>query len=305
MLRPRVVAAVARYEFGREASKRSLYVVIALMLLPLVVAVLVKRLTGSPGVEEAERLWASIMGVDPRGLVASTGVAGVSSLTLFSWAWLIAILYGGDLLASDLQTGMASLIISRPVSRGEYVAGKVAAVTASLVLVFLAGGLSVYAASWILAGPQEGIIEALLLSVAVALGSLPLLLLSALLGAYFEKPSLGMILGFVAYFVGSMAAGLAAVYFLFTGEAEKAATAPYLLQAILPTSAGQELAAAIYSRIHDIILRVPLAVPADGMRTEYWEVRPGDFLPHLAVGTLAWTLLLAWLTYYVMRRRDL
>ena len=305
-LRPRTVLAIARYELGREASKRSLYVIIVLMVLPLIAALLVKRLSGPPsGLEEADRLWASIMGVDPRGVIGSTSLAGVSGLSLFSWAWLIAILYGGDLLASDLQSGMASLILSRPVSRGEYVAGKTLAVTLSLAAAFLAGGISVYAASWVLAGPQEGIMEALGLSVVVAVGSLPLLLLSALLGAYFEKPSIGMILGFVAYFIGAIISGLAAVYFIFTGNLEKAATTPYIIQAILPISAGQELASAIYSRLHQISLVVPLTTPNSEGNIVYWEVRPGDFLPHLLVGTIAWIIVLTSIVYYVMRRRDL
>ena len=301
------VLAVARYELGREASKRSLYVVVVLMVLPLLAALLVKRLAGAPaGVEEAERLWAVIMGVDPRGALASAGLAGVSSLSLFSWAWLIAILYGGDLLASDLQSGMASLILSRPVTRGEYVAGKILSVTAALVVAFLAGGVSVYAASWALAGPQEGLLEALGLSIVVALGSLPLLLLSALFGAYFEKPSLGMILGFVAYFVGAIASGLAAVYFLFTGDLERAATAPYIIQPLIPSLAGQELALAIYSRVHGLELSIPLTLPSDGgVNVVYYNVRPGDFLPHLAAGTLAWIVVLSLLTYLVIRRRDL
>jgi len=302
------ILVVAGFEFRREARKRSIYLVVALMLLPLVAALIVRGIAGRPSVEESERLWAGILGFDPNAAIASASIGVISAVSLASWSWLIATLFGGDLFASDIEDGTASLLLSRDLSRREYVAGKVAALAVTLALSFLVAGIATYAAAWILAGRQEGLVEAAALSPLIGLGSLPLALLAAIVGLKTRRAVLGIILGVIAYFAVAIVAGVIVVYeSIVAGDPARAAEATYLVGSALPFSTGSDWPSLIYARIHDITLTIPVPVhTAKGVvETVMVNVELGKFAPHLTVSVLAWSIGLSLLSWYLLEKTDL
>ncbi len=298
-----VLAGLVEYELRRESSKRSTILVVILMVLPFIAALAVKSMGGVEAPGDASRLWASIMGLDPEAAIQSPQVAAIGGASLISWSWLIAALYGGDLLASDVSEGAASYIIARGVRRSEYVLGKFAAVTATLIFVFIVAGVSVYGAAWVLAGRQEGLAEAVGYSVIVALGVMPTLLVSALAGLASGKPVIGMIAGILAMFASAIIRGLAVVAYSFSGEPVRAVEAMYLVGAALPFSSGSDLASIVYSALNDVTVTIPVAVQQGS--TVMVTVRPGDYLLETAVGVAAWTVALLALLWWMFSRRDL
>jgi len=224
------VIAVARYEFYREMNKRSVWLIIALLLLPLVVAFLLRSMRGE-SLPEDPLLWTVILGVDVERALSFGAGTLAGALSVISWSWLIAILYGGDLFAADLQDGSIQLLLSKPVKRSEYVAGKILAATVVMAGVFLVAGLGIVATAWILGGPQDRVLEAVFLSALVGVGVVPLLLLAAVIGLKTEKPVLGMILGLVAWFAGSLVIGGLSLYFLVQGDFAMAAEITWIVSA--------------------------------------------------------------------------
>jgi len=298
-VRVRVVWSVAKFELRREASKRSFYLVLALMVLPLLVSLVVKAMGGGRGVDHP-RLWAGILGVDPTVTVVNPVVGLVSLLSLASWSWLVAALFGGDLLASDVSDGAAQMIIYRGVSRREYALGKVAALALMLTASFVVAGVSVYGAAWVLAGPQEGLGLALLVSALVGVASLPLALVAALAGLATRKPVVGMVLGVVAYFAASLVIGLATAYYLLVaGDPQAAAVVVYKIGSLVPLTGGSALPAIVYSALTDLEVETPAPVMGNDTVTVYYvPVAPGDYLAQAVLATAAWitglTALLAW-----------
>jgi len=304
-VRARIVLAVSRLELRREASKRSFYFILALMVLPLVVAVLLK-LMGGQGAENP-RLWAGILGVDPTAVEGGAIVGLVSIFSLASWSWLVAALFGGDLLASDISDGAAQMILYRGVSRREYAVGKVLALALMLSASFLVAGVSVYGAAWVLGGPQEGLGLALLVSALIGVASLPLALVSALAGLATRKPVVGMVLGVVAYFAASIVLGFATAYYMLVArDPQAAATVAYKLGSLIPLTGGSTLPAIVYSAVVGLEVQTPAPVAGnDTVVVYYVPVAPGDFLAQAAVATAAWIIGLAALLAWYLERMDL
>ncbi|MEB3773979.1 MAG: ABC transporter permease subunit [Desulfurococcales archaeon] len=271
--------ALFRFELAREVRKRSFYFLLLLTILPIIVALILRH--GLDRSVEVEDLWAVIMGFKTTG---SPGVLEMSSLS--SWMWIIALLYGGDLLASDLSDGTARLILSRGVRRWEYVAAKVLTVTLLLTVIFALTGLVSVISSWILSGsaPAMGdVVEAVALGGFMSVGALPLLLLAAILGAMARKPVHGMVLGFVAYIVVSV---MVTIYASFTileelssnpGPEMQAELTASILKATgyVPYLAGLSVSSMVYWAIRGDLIEDPLMVgygvelQADPMATLY------------------------------------
>ncbi len=213
---------VAYYEAIRELRKKSLIALLVLALLPIPLALLAKSLI-SPELLEALRshsqlfgvkigkMWAYMMGAAEPPPQAAAMLSLFGATSLIGLAWLAAILYGGDLVASDMRDGMIYYLFTRPLKRSDYILGKLLTVTALMEVLFVVAGLMTYAASWILFGPQEGVGEVILLSLLIGVGLLPLLLTSSAIGAATRNPLLGILLGFAAYFASAMIATLVAI----------------------------------------------------------------------------------------------
>jgi len=295
------VIAVARYELYREMNKRSVWLIVALLLLPLVVAVLIRALREG-SLPQDPLMWTVILGVDVNRALSFGAGTLAGALSVISWSWLIAILYGGDLFAADLQDGSIQILLSKPVKRSEYVAGKILAATLVISGVYFIAGLGIVAAAWILGGPQERIHEAILLSVLVGVGVVPLLLLSAVIGLKTEKPVLGMILGMVAWFAGSLVVGGLSLYFLAQGDYVMAMEVTWIVSAAFPFFGGDNLSVIVYSWLHDVTMTT--VVPTlDGTLHEV-VVRPGDYIVLGVVGVVFWTLVLGGLAWWIVSRKD-
>lgn len=289
------VSSVARYELHRESSKRTVWLAVLLMALP-VVAALILRSRAATRVQDP-MLWSTVMGYSVTG--GSLEAVGAGVLSVISWGWLIALLFGGDLYSSDIADGTLAMILARPVSRLDYLLGKAVAAVLLMIAVFLAGGLSVFAAAWIIGGPQEGLWEILLLSSLTGIGASTLQLLSAWFGLKFGKPVLGYILGFLSYFISSIAIGIATVFYIYMGsDPETGVRLMNLLRAYIPISEVGYLASAVFSNLHPE-MHITL-VTSQGPVT----LNPPGYAGHAGLGVTLWLVGLiaaAWLT---LRRMD-
>ncbi|MCE4619526.1 MAG: ABC transporter permease subunit [Desulfurococcales archaeon] len=289
------VLRVAWYELLRESNKKSLWFVVALMILPFIAAAIVRGFSHNRVSDPY--LWATIMGF--RGSFNTTATVAMP-LTVVAWGWLVAILFGGDLFASDLEDSGIAFILSRPISRAEYVAGKTIAALVMMIIVFYVGGLSVYGASWILAGRQAGFLEMSVESVLAGLGALPLLLATALLGIKFRKPVIGYVLGFVVYFGVSVAAGLLSAYYLVAARnIEAAVKASIIFKATIPFTSVSGAASILYGYLHP---RNPVVLPVGPGETV--EIDIGGYLALALVSLFAWIIVLSLLAYVVVKRMD-
>jgi ABC-type transport system involved in multi-copper enzyme maturation permease subunit len=280
------------YEVSRELRKKSFIVLISLALLPVLVAAALEATDAVPEIKNP-RAWAFILGF-VEGPSAAMGV-GLSGLA--AWAWLVAILYGGDLLAADVRDGVMQLILVRPVSRKAYVASKLASVTITLTLLFVVAGLSSVAAAWILFGPQEAITEATAFSALLGLSCLPLLLASALLGLITGSPVQGMVLGFAVYMVSLIVPGVvaAAIEPPTPTSIVNYVRLVAVLYGYVPFVASFELPGLLYSLLYE----EPWAAQILG------GLEPGELLPIYLASTLTSTTALILLLHVVLTKRDL
>ncbi|AEM39751.1 hypothetical protein Pyrfu_1898 [Pyrolobus fumarii 1A] len=272
----RGLKSVAKYEIARELRKRSIYVLVVLAFLPIPVTLLVKSMIGQEMLEtvkkiapilglDLSRFWAVMMGFEnpPPQLAQIMALLHVASLA--GMAWLIAILYGGDLFASDIRDKAIHLLLVRPITRLEYVVAKFAVVTGLLLLLFEVAGLVLYTCAWILFGEQTGLHEVIGFSALLAISILPLLLTSAAIGAATRNPLLGMLLGFAVYFASGIIATIAALAMvpdaLATPEGlAKLQEVAYSINAANPYGAGSILGQALYAMMHHEG-KIPLALP--------------------------------------------
>ncbi len=289
-----IVKGLVYYELTRELRKKSFYLLIVLAVLPVIVAI-VLRLAGFTAPTGHPRAWASILGFEQAGSIGMVSMAGLAG-----WAWLVSILYGGDLVAADARDGLFGLLFARPVRRVDYLAAKMVSVVIVVTLLFTIAGTTAVASAWILVGPQEAIWEALGLSALLGLSCLPLLLASALLGAYTRSPVQGMIFGFAVYMVSTIIPAITATLIVgpeklstLTGQIELAKLVAQLY-AYIPFVASFEVPGLVYGLVHGDMLAT--MIPLD--------LRPSQLLPAYSLSTITGIVMLVILLWYVITYRD-
>jgi len=186
----RWLKAILSYEFARMRRKKSFYLLVLLALMPLIVGALIRVMGWE--IEEREDLWAVLLGAN---------VYGAALTTPLSFLWIVGVLFGGDLYASEVEDKSVGLLLSKPVSRAQIVAGKLLALTLLFAAYYVAATLLSMAGA-LLAGGGLAHAEYAPLIVAVSLAStLAFALLAALLGAISGKAT-SAILGAVATYMG-------------------------------------------------------------------------------------------------------
>ncbi len=312
MIRLDTVLRIARFELSRQLRRKTTIFVIILMVLPFIAALVLKKsvstsitLRGNP-----ELLWSIIAGVNIGAMVSgSTGLLSLSSV--FGWWWIIIALYTGDVLASDIEKGVARLILSRSISRIEYVSGKVLGVLAILFLVTLAGVFSIVGASWIMVGHQSRLDLALLTSLAVVIGSLPLLLIGALVGAKVKKGIAGIIVVFAVYFISQLIISILSIYTLITHGGGNVMEEMLRVKAYIPFDGGMSFAALIFSHIYyGGVIGLPSEVSqiTIGENTANMYIGPiatGSIVKISVVSIILWSALISGLLWYLFRKMDL
>lgn len=191
------VLALARIELVREVRKRSFYFLVFLAVLPVLTSIIMRY--GLDRQVNDPTFWAVVMGFKTTGSVSVHEVANLGA-----FMWLIALLYGGDLLAGDLSDGTARLILSRGVRRLEYLVAKVLTVTLVLAVLSASAGVAAFISNGVLMGnmpPLGDLPLAVGLGMLMGVGALPLLLLAAAIGGLARRPLHGIVLGFVIHLV--------------------------------------------------------------------------------------------------------
>lgn len=256
------------FELKRGVRKKSFYALLALLAIPLAIAVYAhyqltlvakERLFTEAAIVALplDRLWATLLGVEnlpPQLLRAAPYVAAIQTLSLSGLAWLIAVMYGGDLIASDLRDKLLHLIVIRPVSRTTYILSKLVSVTGLLAILYAVAGIVAYTSGYLLVGIQRGLLESVAYAVLIGMGVLPLLLVSALIGTATRSPTVGFIGGIVVYFVSIIITSLVAllVYGLPRTLTEITKYTELLMyaNAANPFTAGSEIPRSLYAAIH-------------------------------------------------------
>ena len=295
--------SVVLIEARRELRKRSFLALILLALMPLITSLIMKYAVNSSPPKDDE-LWAVVLGLKTTGQVGALEAAGVAA-----WAWIVAILYGGDLLASDLSDGTARFILSRPVSRLEYLLAKVATVSLVVVSLFALSGLLSYIAGYILVGSQEGLLQSVFYGALVGASVLPLLLVAALIGQVTRKPSTGMVLGFVVYFVASIIIAIVSLFSAINAgldpNSDKIAFQAEMIRAEadatawIPFLAGLKMPSIVYWAMKGDVVMDPY-LQAFGV-----ELDAGYYATVYALSTIAGILLLLAAMAYLLDRADI
>ncbi|MEB3844111.1 MAG: ABC transporter permease [Desulfurococcales archaeon] len=301
---------VAWYEAMRGLKKKTTILAIALVVIPLIAAVIARRYVDVSAMEHPERLWAVMAGLDESSGVP-LALGGISGLTIVGLWWLIVILYSGDLYSSDARDGGWKLLLSRPIHRSDYILGKLASLIVELAVLAFLGVMSIIAAAWIIAGRQELIGYAVIVSLAMTFSGLPLALLTALIGMKFRSPLAGFIGGLTVYLLASVISGILAVYLTITGTGGNLLSSGYI--AALATGVNPKvLAQAVYLRLAYGSVYNPFGAPmnitAEVMGhtiTVSGTVNVSHIL-HLGLLTVtAWTALYAALTLLYFERIDM
>ena len=283
---------------------------LVLFSLPVILAALVKLGAGLRPPRDP-LLWAAVMGVDVKRS-STAGTTGLFSLSsVFGWWWLIVGLYAGDLLAGDMGSGLARLVLARGVSRRSYLLGKLLAAQLFLLAVALIGGVIVVASSRIVAGPQERIPLALALSAAIGLGSFPLLALGALVGLRARSSLAGVLSVFAAYFLTALLVAVGVVLAVISRGGGDVLDPSMRAAALLPLDGGLHLARALYGLlVYGPWVHVGgggFTVP--GPRGEIvlyyggFDARATSILA--SIGTAAWGAGLTLLALWLLERSDL
>lgn len=314
----KTLATLASFELRRGMRKKSFYALIALLVIPLLIAIYAhfqltlvakERLFTQAMIEKLrlDRLWAILLGLEnlpPEVIAAAPYVTAIQAVSLASLAWLIAVMYGGDLLATDLRDKLVHLILIRPVSRTGYLASKIVSTLVLLAVLYGVAGVVAYASGYILVGVQRGLLEAVAYSTLIVIGVLPLLLASALIGAASRNPTIGFIGGIVVYFVSIIVGSLAAllIYGLPkspTEMSEYMRTVMYA-SAANPFTAGAQIPKAIYAIIHkNAVLEVATTIGST-VKLNAWRL--------LTISFTSWTVAVAALLaglWLLVARRDL
>lgn len=302
------ILAVARYESLRERRKKAFLLLVVLALLPIAGG-LAARLVFKSDVG-GERLWAVFLGLDigsgtATGLLAAVGVAG--------WAWLVGVLFGGDLFASDFRDGTAQLVMVRPGGRVRLALGKLAAVGLFTATFFTLTGLASVLAAMIIGGWQRDWWLAPLMGLLLGLGLYPVILISSLFGALTRNPFLGMVLGAAAYLLTGTAISLGLTVILVSEgigslEAWKRYTELSIIASgLIPFLAGTQLPSILYYAItlNNTFTPIPLpAVSGAGEVAITLDLKPLDVLPLYLASLTIGTAILAWLNITIIKKTE-
>ncbi len=306
----RLVWGVMLYEFKRDLRKRSFILFIAFIVLPILVSLIVRFYAG--GEVGGGRLWAVMMGFDigtglATGSVATLGIAG--------WIWLVAVLYGGDLFASDARDGGAQLIVIRPVGRKGYFIGKSIAVSLFLASITALAGVAAALAAITIGGPQRSVYLAPVLGALIGLGGMPILYLASLAGMALRSPIAGFIVGAAAYILTGMALSISLFAAVISGPLDLEAWKDYYSDliyytGIIPILAGPSLPSIIYYYIEFDNKFIPLPLPLLGDSNglpEFVtpEITPLEVLPYYMVSTLMGIILIGYLNYYYLKKSEI
>ncbi len=308
--RLRAVMVIVEYELRRATGKKALLLGIALALLPFAIAIIVKHYTHSQHLGSTRLLWAAMAGLDPVAAFNAI-LSPASTINAVSFWWLIIVLFAGDLLASDARDGALRLLLSKPLTRGEYLAGKLVGVLVLLTVISLMGMGGVVGSAYILGGSQEHVSLAPAAALLLVVGGLPLLLLTALVGLKTKSPLSGFISGIVLYFVFQMIVSLLGIYLAITGHASGIIEGGYRASSLIPLSGGKSLATLYYlAHAYGATISVPglggAEIEIGNRAIAYGGTIEAAALFHQEIlAVAAWSAVFLALTYAVLRRMDL
>jgi ABC-type transport system involved in multi-copper enzyme maturation permease subunit len=257
-------------ELRRLLGRGVVRLVLILPILPVLVAVPVRaryhqlfQALRAAGLH-VDRLWLAMLGSSRAlGAVSAPDVAkavlGLAFSDVASFAWLVTILFAALAFASDAGSGRLALVAVRPVTRPAIAMAKTLAATAVLTIVYLEAAAAAYASSAIVAGPQSHPWLMLAYPPLTAVASLPLLLVTGIIGLKLARPGSAFAAGLVVYFSLAVATALAA--FLASAPPARAIGAAAMANALEP--------------IHSYMLpRLALDAAIAGLNTPYNPLGP-------------------------------
>lgn len=183
-----MIWTVTRYELLRLKRKKMMLLLAILAFSPLIMALIARVICVTA--ELAGCLWIILFGVSVHpAFYASPGPGG--------FAWIIGVLIGGDMLASEIEDGSVAYLLSKPVSRREVVAGKLLGLSIVLAAYYAATMVSAIIASLMLGDHPTWLSAAPVLYVTTLASTIGFALLSCSIGAAAGKGSRGVTGAFV------------------------------------------------------------------------------------------------------------
>ncbi|ABM79882.1 ABC transporter permease subunit [Hyperthermus butylicus] len=210
---------LVRVEVEGFLRRRSFLALLALTVVPLAVAVLlrgfVRNILAGVGLNASifRAVWLSTLGArtvtDISSYVGAVmAITPVQFSTVASFAWIIAAMYGAYLFASDIESGRISLILVRPVSRVEIIATKLIAYIVAMALMYTLSAGMLYASFSILFTIQDYPWLIPVSGLLISISTLPLALVAALLGLKLRRSSIAALIAIIIYIVGSFVAAI-------------------------------------------------------------------------------------------------
>lgn len=279
------IRAISMYEYSRIRRKKSIILLAILALSPVFFLIIVKAL----GLEvSGPTLWAGLIGlpaVEPAIIVATGPV---------SFSWIIGLLFGGDLLASELEDHSVDLLLSKPVSRVHVVVGKIIVLTVMLLSFYFTSSITALGVAHYIAGPQADVEVLPLIAVTATIVSLGYAGLAALLGVLLRKSSIAMIAAFILY---SILGVISTIILLISVSPSSNPAEFFKIQALIPLVSLSNLPTYTFAYVTGKGLP---AIVGSGVVEALREV----YLDHLAVSLMT-VIGLYIATYIVYSRRDL
>lgn len=241
-----VLKVILIYEHKRVMRKKGFYALILLATLPpLIVMVAFKTMLINVKLYGEETLWAQLLGVQP-------GMLSIASITTL--LWVIGVIFGGDLYASELEDRSIEMLLSKPTTRGHIFLGKALYLTLLLMGAYsLATLISIVVNLTVTLNVRMVHISPIIV-LTLTLSTMGFAMLASLIGILVKKPTLAMILTIVIYYVLSIVSSLVLVFFVvggFTHGQPYTATEPIrkllIYQSYIPTYALMMLPQVVYA----------------------------------------------------------
>ena len=201
----RRISVIVGYEWRRALAKKSVLalIILAIAVQTLILALYSRFTVGTMFLTEEVKPFMWILGVlQGQGLFVQ----------------LIAIIIAGSTMSEEYEHGTADILLSKPITKVEYLSGKFLGGFSLLALVeVFTTVVGVILASWFF-GPQNGLQYVPLMFLAIVYSTLIFFCLSFMFSEVFRRSTLAMLIAFAILFASSIIGQFLAMLYPITGE---------------------------------------------------------------------------------------
>ena|GEM_PF-3997334 len=183
------------YELKRLYRKMRVQVVLALGLLPTIIAMVVisayEAYLGED-ILSGETAWQLLLGLN-------TGPGTMFVISILNFSWLLGLLIAVDAFSGEFEVPTFVPLLSKPIARYQVAVGKTLAASCLLAAYYALLFLMVIAFSWVAAGPQAELWLVPMLWLAALVGTLGISMLTMLFSLLLKKTTLAAVTTFAIW----------------------------------------------------------------------------------------------------------